>query len=557
VYLWVWLLQLASIKFFIGITHHHISSDGIGYYEYLPSLFIYHDFGKNNQITYNYQRKDTTIGYVDINGYKVIKYPVGVSVLLSPFFSIAYLIEYLKGTSSITGYESTFQELIWIGAQCYFLLTLYLLQQILQKLLFSYNTQWFILLALGLATNTIHYLNGETAFSHVYGQFLVTVFIYLFVHFKQTAFYYSLISLTTGLLFLTRPNDLLIVLFIPYLLNNRQKTYYFFKTLFSKPSHLFSLVVPLVGCVLLQLFLWYLQSKKYWIDTYKNEHFNFSNPHIIEVLFSYEKGLFVYTPVLLLLIPSVIVLFWKKLFYRAIAATAFFSSIIYVLSSWEVWWYNCGYGQRAFIDFYAGIFLVIAFFVEKSTLLIKRLLWLFLVLVILINNIQARQYRLHIFNWEKMDKVKYWNVFLSNSNRFIGFNYKKEYQFNQYRLVWAKKFSDTIIPQNQTLCLTNSFKEKLTLTKKWILKFSVVNNFERSNRALVKIALLKNKRFIYNKQILFTNLSNTFLGVKQYGYYVFEINDTSIQPNQVQICIVAKNMPVVLEKPTLSIREIK
>lgn len=80
--------------FFLGEVNKSLQSDGLGYYDYLPSIFFYQDFvRKNDPIQENpnlYKRIHKTGIYVDHNNYKVNKFAVGTALLQLPFFTVAY-----------------------------------------------------------------------------------------------------------------------------------------------------------------------------------------------------------------------------------------------------------------------------------------------------------------------------------------------------------------------------------------------------------------------------------------------------------------------------------
>ncbi len=119
------VLILFSLVFlinnYIGNVDKTISSDGIGYYDYLPSLFIHHDFIRKDRpeqedsLLYSRINSNPIISsnkYVDYNGYKVNKYPCGTALLQLPFFSFTYLTTELSGDQN-DGYKRPFQKSVF------------------------------------------------------------------------------------------------------------------------------------------------------------------------------------------------------------------------------------------------------------------------------------------------------------------------------------------------------------------------------------------------------------------------------------------------------------
>ena len=164
-------------------------------------------------------------------------------------------------------------------------------------------------------------------------------------------------------------------------------------------------------CVLaIQPILYKMQTGSFWLYSYGDEHLDFLRPQIMSVLFSYKKGLFVYTPLLFVSLVGFYFLL-KRNSYRFFCLLGFLTVITYVISSWEVWWYGGSFSQRPFIDYYAffGILLALPLEYMKK----GKLIFLFLLVVLtLVCQIQTYQYRYYYIHWENMTKQKYWDVFL-------------------------------------------------------------------------------------------------------------------------------------------------
>ena len=112
-----------------------------------------------------------------------------------------------------------------------------------------------------------------------------------------------------------------------------------------------------------QLIYWKVYGGSWFFWSYGEEGFFLSNPRIIDFLFSYRKGWFVYTPLMLLLIPGVILLFKRGKEFRVIIPLLLFITV-YLFSSWWCWWFSGGFGARALIQYYVFFSIPIAFFVQ-------------------------------------------------------------------------------------------------------------------------------------------------------------------------------------------------
>ncbi len=96
-----------------------ISSDGLGYYSYLPALLIDHDitYQKVTEREKKILRYDRYVpGYLVKSGNRVVnKYFSGEALLLLPFFLVATFLSLAVGIE-ITGYSFFFQLFTGLGA---------------------------------------------------------------------------------------------------------------------------------------------------------------------------------------------------------------------------------------------------------------------------------------------------------------------------------------------------------------------------------------------------------------------------------------------------------
>lgn len=553
----VFLVMCSSLFFFVGISKTKINSDGVGYYDYLPSIFIHHDIGRY-QSNIDTHRIDSMSVYVKIRDAKVNKFNVGVSILQTPFFLAGILYSKLVGINNINGYENFFQTFIFFGALFYYLLSLMFFRLTLRLYAFSTSTIIISLLLFGLSTNVIQYINYEATFSHVYCMFIISALIFCIKKFQLSndKYFIYLSSVLLGLLFITRMVDVIIILAFPFVVGSLQDLKNFISDIFKNKIIIYSgLLFSLV--VSIQLLVWYLQSGRIWIDTYQNESFNFLKPEFINFWFSYRKGLFVYTPITFLIIVIGIIKINKHNLYSSISFFIFFISVSYVLSCWWNWWYSCGYGQRAFVGFYPILFLYFAKCINSLNTKIRNYVLLICILTIPVNHIQARQYRTYILDWENMNEIKYWNVFLSNSNRFIGFNWKKDYDYTNHKLVFAVKKGNLSISQNTNTQLFNLKLDSVPhLISGRFLKISTINSFENNNRTKLNLTIKEKGDTVFTKSILFTNLSTKRLGTRHRGYYIFEL--PQIKQNKslnIFLNIETKKEVVFLEDLIISIRK--
>lgn len=424
---------------YIGNVKKTISADGEGYYDYLPSLFIHHDLIRND-IPFS---KDSVFysrlanpPYVLYGDFKVNKYPCGTAVLQLPFFMYSYFTT-LRENNSTDGYQFPFQKAIFYSAIFYLFLSLYFLKKLLE--LFEIKRHVIVIsqTLLVFGTTVTHYVNFDAGFSHVYSLFAITAFIYFaklyFTNKKASSFFMA--CLFIGLILIIRQINILIILFIPFLSgsfeNLKDGLHVFYKD--YKNLILGLLITAIIFSV--QCLVWYFQTGSLLVYSYQGEGFNFSNPQILNILFSYQKGLFIYTPILFISMFGLVWLIFKKKYYLVFTWVLFFSILTFVFSSWHSWYYGCSFGLRAYVDYYSIFFVLFAVMLNDVSIGIKSIVLLLSTLTIPLNIIQTYQYKEFILHWSDMNKEKYWNVFLKTSDIYKGLIWKKNYDFNNYFLL--------------------------------------------------------------------------------------------------------------------------
>jgi hypothetical protein len=164
-----------------------------------------------------------------------------------------------------------------------------------------------------------------------------------------------------------------------------------------------------------------------------NERFFFSDPAFIKGLFSYRKGLFVYTPVMLFALAGIFILWIRRSPY-ALPVTLFFPLNAYIIFSWWCWWYGGGFGQRAFIDSYALMAVPVAALLlfalthfRKAVRISVMTVYMALFALGILNNIQYYHGAIH---WDAMTHNAYWDSFgrIRPSERFNSLLEEPDYE---------------------------------------------------------------------------------------------------------------------------------
>lgn len=400
-----------------------ISSDGKGYYAYLPAVFIYDDLEFNfiHQYEAKYYQPENGVTFTnDFNGKNVNKYWMGTAVLMSPFFLMAH------GFASVfqlpnDGYSFTYQVMIAVSACFYLLLGLFYMRRILLLYKCKEIDIFIALFAIVFATNLFYYTVAEPSMSHVYSMAAVSAFVYFAKMYFETLTlkYLKFAAVVLGIIILIRPSNVIVLFALPFLAGSANSIKIAFKKI--KFYDLVSLFIAVLLIVSMQLFYYYKVAGSIYIYSYGNEKFNFFAPKFIDFLFSYRRGLFVYAPVLFLSLLGIFTL-TKKSGYQAKTLSIFLIVMIYFLSSWWMWYYGGGFGMRPVIDFLVFFSIPLALLVN-SILKVKYYRWIGIFAIstcVLLAQIQTYQKVNFILPWDGINKEIYWKLFLKTDPSYIG-----------------------------------------------------------------------------------------------------------------------------------------
>jgi hypothetical protein len=431
------LISAVLLVAIIGISITHpmnawnrlITGDGKGYYAYLPATFIY----KDNQFTFRheYEKKyyspESYYDFTKLGGNKEVdKYFCGTALLVTPFFLAAHVIAQATGLPA-DGYHPIYQYAVFLGAMFYLFLGLWWLYLLLRRLGFRFWTSVGASLLALFGTNLFHYAIREPAMSHIYSFSLVCGFLYFSQRWFQERKGKDILWMGAllGLIVVLRPSNLVIVLFLPFLAGSWENLRSGIAGLFQRPLRLLSgfglFIIPLA----IQSALWYWQTGHWIIDSYGGERFYFNKPHFIDILFSYRKGWFLWTPLAFIGITG---FFWylREKPWRFAWAMGFFLLTAYVMSCWWQWYYGMSFGNRVFIDF---LFLpaigICLWHAHLSNRLAKSLFVIVCLCLLTLNQVQAYQHRKYILRWDMMTRSDYWRIFLKTGEEYEGFFWSK------------------------------------------------------------------------------------------------------------------------------------
>lgn len=387
--------------------------DVAGYYSYLPSEFIIKDYKPNGQRFQNF--------LIDLpNGEKITKGTYGMALMYSPFFALGYKIA-INEHKALDGFSEPFAITLHWGSILYGLLGLLLLRNFLIK--FYSETVTAVTLAIVFyGTNLFCYVLSLSEMTHGYLFFLYSAFILTTYHWYNKPTYMNslLIGLIAGVITLIRPTEILVCsLFIVINLSNESKFIDRLKFIIMHYKKI--LLMILVGFIIWipQFLFWKQHTGQYLFFSYPGEQFFWSDPQIINILFSFRKGWFIYTPLIALAFFG---LFFMAKKYRALRNTILIITLvnIYVLSCWWDWFFGGGFGGRGFVQHYAYLAIPIAAFTEFtlehfSVNKLKQILQLIFFIIVFsgicLNIGQSYQYNNNLIHFNGMTKEAYWHNF--------------------------------------------------------------------------------------------------------------------------------------------------
>lgn len=401
-----------------------IREDVIIYYSYLPAVLLHGDvtmkYGQDNSFY-----ADKMWGTDFPGGSFVQKYTWGLSFMYAPFFVLSHGLA-LALDYPADGYSVPYQFGLCLAAIFYVFLGLLVLRKLLRRY-FTDRITGITLLAVFTATNLFYFTLSEGPMSHGFLFFLINLFAWLCLRFHETGKWRFAIwlSFVGGLAFLIRPPHILLwIIFILYGITSRGTAGEKLQFLWQMRARLLILPIGTVLLFFLQMCYWKTATGSWLYYSYGDERFFWAQPLIPQVLFSFRKGWFIYTPLMLLAVAG---FFRMRRFTGAwmLGIVVYFALSLYVISCWWCWWYGGTFSQRSFIDMYGLLSLPLAALL--TTLTRQRTgrvsVAALLLLLTLMNCAQTFQYIRGNVHWDSMNAgawVRSWTSFSKPTNKTFG-----------------------------------------------------------------------------------------------------------------------------------------
>ena len=402
--------------------------DANGYYLYLPSILLYHDYKKLEWLEAIDQKYRVTGGSghggdgyqvkTADNGNYVFMYQGGVAIMELPFYFIGHFIA-THSSYPPDGFSPPYQYSLAFGIIFYSLLAALMIRRVL-LIYFSDIVTTITLLLVCLATNFIQYSAVDSGQSHAYIFLLYPIVLYATYkwHQRPTALWAGMLGFVCGLATACRPTEA-IVIFIPIFwdTHTREAAREKWAKVRSYRSHIIcAALFGLLG-VLPQLLYWKAASGSFVFDV--GSKWKFLNPYF-RVLFGFEKGWFIYTPITLFFVAGMF--FMRGCQFRK-SVLWFCLLNIYIVIAWDDWRYGGSYSTRALVQSYPVFALPLASMIDAVLKSKWKVPFLALAVYLTgVNLFQITQYCKTVLHYNDMNRKYYARIYLNPNPGPVDFS---------------------------------------------------------------------------------------------------------------------------------------
>ncbi len=355
------------------VDHELIGSDGIRYYVYLPSVLIDGDLDLTDEYQHFYRSEPLTVRHLladqTATGLPANRFGIGPALLWSPFFVLAHWLALLLRTLGLDlaadGTSWFYQVPVLVGSIIYGGLGAWLCFRTARQLA-SQTAALASTLMIILAGNPVYYLTVEPSMSHPLSMFASAAFFYAWIASPNPAKPSITLGGLAGLMALIRPQDGLFLLLpvagaAPAIYRDRHGTW------IEGWAASLGMAIRMVIAALLvfspQLVVWKLLNGSFLRSGYAEEFgalFHWPWQNMLPVLFSAQRGLFVWHPIFLAAVAGLWLLGRRGSSARPLGMSLRCSDIAVlglaglaiqwlVISSWREWTQGDAFGGRMFI----------------------------------------------------------------------------------------------------------------------------------------------------------------------------------------------------------------
>lgn len=367
------LLLLTACTYWVAILcvnleltrGHVVGSDGLFYYEYLPSFFLDGDLDfRNQRQTLIAEGVPYSWGALHPSAGNLTYFAPGWAVLVSPFFLVAHALAWVSSlfrSARLDGYGFLHESITNFGAVAYGCIGVLFLFEALKR---WFGERTALLTAIGVlgASNLGYYLVAQASMAHAVGFFTVAgMLYYCSVLSEDTARLPAggsrpalALGVFSGLAFIVRPQLALCVAPV-----------FVYAALRRVPLRaLLAMAGGALAVASIQLAAWYVLFGQAIVVPQGQSFLKFRQPQVVELLFSLRHGLFSWHPFYLLCFVGLVL--GRGALGPRVLALVCIALQVYINASVSDWWAGNAFGLRRFID-------VLPLFAIGGALLIDRL----------------------------------------------------------------------------------------------------------------------------------------------------------------------------------------
>jgi hypothetical protein len=405
----VWVIGVLAVCAYVAIyaiplADNPVRSDGQNYFVYLPSWVIYGDTTLEEAANHRFGGTfpaGSAVTRWPVTGRWVNPHQMGVAVLLLPLYLAGHVLTVLTGFPR-EGWSFFYRHAAGLGGPLYLMLGLFVLKRLLDRLV-SPAVALATILTLTFGTNLFHYATFDSLWSHVYSFSLIACFLYLVEDWERrpTSGRAAVLGAVLGLIVLVRHANASMLLFLPLfglvdVASVRARP----RELLARAPQVAVLALTMGVVVSPQLALYKASTGAFFVDPYLNlipksgvPEFDFLHPHLAGVLVGVRKGLFFWSPALLLGVAGFFTMRGRLRDFRLPSIAVIALSTLLIASWWD-WQFGGSYGHRGFTDLLAMFALPLAALYDRAAgrPAIRTAVTVFAGLAVTLSIIQMLQY---------------------------------------------------------------------------------------------------------------------------------------------------------------------
>jgi hypothetical protein len=340
---------------FVAFFRPHLkAADQVGYYSWVRSFVIDNDLDIKNDFEH-FGMGHSAVKLAGI--YHAQPWAIGSALLWFPFFLCAHLFVISAATIGFSlhpdGYSLIYRVMVGLGTTIYAFIGLLLTYRLLRSYFDPFIAQ-LALIAVWLASPLVFYMYSHPMMAHANDMFAYAILLFTWVRTRDLHHPFAaslMLGGAAGLCALIRTQNALLAILVVYFLLLR-----IVQGKLAVKNGLITLTLfCLTWCIIFfpQLYVWHLTFGE-WLpgNPYAKlgaGEFHFGVPYVVQVLFSTNRGLFLWNPLLFFGVMGLFLFrkYDKSLFWFLLAS---FLLQLAVIGSWGVWHGGNAFGQRFFVN---------------------------------------------------------------------------------------------------------------------------------------------------------------------------------------------------------------